>query len=475
MLVTPPYHSGVVEAAGVWLPLGLVYVAGEARKAGAEVRLYDAMSLGHTHAQIEKEMEAFKPDIVGTGAFTALEPDAREVCRSAKRVSSDIVTVVGGVHPTFLWREILEQEPAVDVVVRGEGEQPFSEIVSALANGARLDKVKGLAYRREGTVITTPECGFVADLDALSPAWDLVEWPAYFYRPTPEGRLAIVSSSRGCTSRCAFCSQQRFWKQSWRGRDALAFVTELELLRDRHDVRVVMLADETPTTDRARWERILDLCIERRVGVELLMETRVDHIVRDEALLPRYREAGVSHIYVGVEAVNQPTLDLFRKETEVRQSKRAIELINAHDMVSETSFVLGMPDETPESIAQAVELAKDYAPDLAFFLAIAPWPYAEMYEELRPYIEVTDYRRYNLVEPVVRPKAMTLEQLRGEMMRATRAFYMDKMKRYKTFSAHKRAFLVKVMKIMAEHSYLGDEMRAVGHALPADVKEMTGL
>ncbi len=474
LLITPPYHSGVVEAAGVWLPLHFVYLAGHARAAGAEVRIYDAMSLQDGHADIAREISDWRPDIVGVTAITAMEPDAREVCRTAKRIDPAILTVAGNVHPTFCWRQLLDDEPAVDVVVRGEGESTIGELIGAASAGTDLCAVPGLAYRRDGVPVSTPDRPFLSDLDRLQPAWDLVEWPRYFYRPAPEGRLAIVSSSRGCRQRCSFCSQQKFWQRSWRGRTPESFVTELELLRDRHGVRVAMLSDETPTLDPVRWQRILDLLIEHRVGVELLLETRVDDIVRDEPLLPRYRAAGVSHIYVGVESTDQATLDLYCKDLRVSQSKRAIDLINAHDMVSETSFVLGTPDETPEKIAATVELAKWYAPDMAFFLALTPWPYADLYQELKDSIAVHDLRRYNLVEPVIKPIGMTVDEVRGALHCATGAFFRDKFHRLGQLQPAKQRFLLAVLSLLLEHSYLGEAMRGMaGHAtMPAEVRAL---
>lgn len=474
LLVTPPYHSGVVESAGVWLPLHFAYLAGHARQAGAEVRIYDAMSLGHTHDEIAREIESFRPDVLGVTAITAMEPDAREVCRTAKRLDPRTVTVMGNVHPTFCWRELLAAEPALDLVVRGEGEATFADLVSALAAGDSLDRVAGLARRRHGAPHASPPRPFLQDLDTLTPAWDLIDWPAYFYRPSPDGRLAIVSSSRGCRQRCSFCSQQKFWERTWRGRAPEAFVLELELLRDRYGVRVAMLADETPTVDRRRWERILDLMIERGTGVELLLETRVVDILRDEDLLEKYRAAGVSHVYLGVESTRQETLDLYKKDVQVADSRRAIELINAYAMVSETSFVLGTPDETAESIRNTVELAKWYGPDMAFFLALTPWPYADIYPELAPHIVVHDYRRYNLVEPVIAPRAMSLAEMQRELHRATGDFFHDKFRRLGELSPAKRRFMVAVLKLLIENSYLGDEMRHMaGHAeMPESVRRL---
>jgi anaerobic magnesium-protoporphyrin IX monomethyl ester cyclase len=474
LLVTPPYHSGVVEAAGVWLPLALVYVAGAARRAGAEVEIFDAMSRFASHDDIARRIEEFRPDVVGTTAITATEPDARVICAAAKRWDPAVRTVVGNVHATFCWEEILRDDPNVDFVVRGEGEATMAELVRAVAAGGGLDRVAGLAWRRDGVPWANPPRPLGADLDAFEPAWDLVEWPLYRYRPSPGGRLAIVSSARGCTQRCSFCSQQKFWARSWRGRDALRFVTELETLRDRYGVRVAMLSDETPTSDRGRWEAILDLLVERRTGVELLMETRVDDVLRDEAILPRYAAAGISHVYVGVESTSQATLDLYQKDIKIADSKRAIELINAHGIVSETSFVLGTPDETAASIRETVELAKWYAPDMAFFLALTPWPYADLTPELEHRIVTRDYRRYNLVEPVMKPDGMTVDELRSELHRATGHFFQDKFRNLSRLAPGKRSFMVRVLKLLIENSYLGEEMRRMaGHAaMPDSVKEM---
>ncbi|BDV44296.1 magnesium-protoporphyrin IX monomethyl ester cyclase [Geotalea uraniireducens] len=475
-LVTPPYHSGVVESAGTWLNVGFVYIAGALRAAGYEVDYYDAMSLWHKWPDIKRRLEAFRPDVVATTAFTASIVDAVRLLAFAKEIAPRTITVLGNVHATFCYEEILRADhAAVDYIVRGEGEVTMPQLLTCLNAGDDPRKVEGLAFWRGGGVVVTPRAAYIHDLDALPTAWDLVDWPIYTYRAKHDARLAIVSSSRGCKQQCSFCSQQLFWSQSWRARSAENFVAELELLHATYGVEVAMLSDEIPTFDRERWNRILDLLIERRVGVKLLMETRVDDILRDADLLDKYRLAGVEHIYVGVEAGSQETLDLFRKETLVEQSKQAIDLINGADIVSETSFVLGMPDDTPESIARTVELAKHYNPDMAFFLAIAPWPYAELYPELEPYVATADYRKYNLVEPVIKPKQMSVEELERLLGKASQQFYLHKFRNLDKLSAWKQEFMLAVLDLLVNHSYLAGQMRAMlkeGKEMPAEVKAL---
>jgi anaerobic magnesium-protoporphyrin IX monomethyl ester cyclase len=476
-LITPPYHSGVVESAGTWLNVGFVYIAGSLRAAGYEVDYYDAMSLWHKWPEIEARIRAFNPDVVATTSFTASVADALELTALAKRINPQIVTVHGNVHATFCYEEMLQAEhETVDYIVRGEGEVTLPALLDCLNAAGDPAKVPGLAFYRDGAVVATPKAPHIQDLDALPMAWDLVEWPIYSYRAKNNARLAIVSSSRGCKEKCSFCSQQLFWAQSWRARSPENFVAELELLRDSYGVQVAMLADEIPTFDRERWVKILDLMISRKVGVKLLMETRVDDILRDADIMGKYREAGVEHIYVGVEAGDQETLNLFNKNTKVEQSKAAIDLINGADIVSETSFVLGMPNDTLESIAATIELAKHYNPDMAFFLAIAPWPYAELYPELEPYVATKDYRKYNLVEPVIKPKNMTVKELEIQLGQASQKFFMHKFQHLNELTPWKQEFMLSVLDILINHSYLAGQMKSAmregGKQMPPEVMEL---
>jgi anaerobic magnesium-protoporphyrin IX monomethyl ester cyclase len=470
MLITPPYHSGVVESAGVWLNVGFVYIAGSLRAGGYEPLMYDAMSHQHGYDDIEKNIMDFQPDVVATTAFTAEIVDALRVLKLAKDINPSIVTVIGNVHPTFCYEEILREHHAyVDFIVRGEGEETMVVLLNAFFENGDLSKVKGIAYSKNGQVVATPPRGFIKDLDILPTAWDLIDWPIYTYKPMDNSVLAIVSSSRGCNQQCSFCSQQLFWQRQWRGRSAENFVDELEYLRDMYGVNVVMISDETPTLSRKRWEKILDLKIEKCLDTKLLLETRVDDILRDEDIMWKYKKANVDHIYVGVESTSQITLDIFKKNIKAEESKRALEIINEYDIVSETSFVLGMPEDTKESIRNSVELAKYYNPDLAFFLAIAPWPYSDIYPDLKPYISVQDYSKYNLVEPVVKPKEMTLDELRNELGRASREFYMHKLLTLDDMSSRKREFMIKVIKLIATDSYLAKDMKG---SIPEEIQRL---
>ncbi|MHB8846737.1 MAG: cobalamin-dependent protein [Nitrospirota bacterium] len=472
LFITPPYHCGVVEVAGHWVPLTFVYLAGAVRKAGFEPVIYDAMTKRHGHDEIRKRIETERPAYVATTAITSTVLDALEILKSAKQVSPEIVTIIGGVHPSFLYEEILNNA-FVDCVVREEGEETLAELLTAMDGGKDISAVNGIAYRdSSGGVNVTPPRPFIKDLDTLSTAWDLIEWKDYRYFVVPNSRLGAVSTSRGCGHDCTFCSQQKFWHQSWRGRKPEHVAAEIEHLKTTYGVNVVLLPDEYPTSDRVRWERLLDILIEKDLGVYLLMETRAEDILRDREFLWKYRAAGIIHIYIGLEATDQETLDLIKKDIKVETGKEAIRLIHEHGMVTETSFILGFPHETKETVKRTLALSKIYNPDFAHYLALAPWPYADMYKQLEPYIVVRDYRKYNLIDPVIKPEQMSLQAVDWAIIDCYRSFYMGKMKEIVSMQDEfKRKYLLSSMKLIMSSSFIVEKIGSLG-AMPPEVKEL---
>lgn len=474
LFVTPDYHCGVLESAGSWLNCGFVYMAGELRKDGHQVIIYDAMTKGHNIEKIKEQIRSYSPDIVATSAYTSTMNAAAEVLKAAKEVIHGVVTLIGGVHPTFMYKEVLAGNSFIDFVVCGEGEQTLKELVAVITGGNKelLKKVKGVAYRKDKEIFHTGNRPFIDDLDSIEAAWDLVDWEDYTYNIYPNSRLAVTSTARGCVYGCSFCSQQKFWHQTWRARSVASVVGEIVELHTKYRVNVVMFSDELPTYDRQRWEAILDQLIDLNLDVKILMETRVDDIIRDEDIMWKYKKAGIVHIYVGVEAASQDTLDRFKKGILENDSKKALDIINSHGIVTETSFVLGVPEETKENILMTLELAKKYNPDFAHFLLLAPWPYADMYKELQLHLETFDYSEYNLVVPIIKPLSMTRDELFKEVLNCYQSFYFFKLPQWaKLADKSKKDYLLRSMRVILNNSFITQHIPKLG-IMPEKVKRM---
>jgi anaerobic magnesium-protoporphyrin IX monomethyl ester cyclase len=455
LFVTPPYHAGVVEVAGRWVPMYFVTLTGSLRAAGHDAVIYDAMTKFVGFEEIGARIEEFKPHVVCTTAITCTSPDAIKVVELAKAIDPRIVTVCGGIHASFMYGEMFSLTRALDYVCVGEGEETLVELMDALASGGNVARVRGVAYREGTGVRFTGKRPYIKDLDALPMAWDALEWADYTYFIYPGSRLGALDTSRGCEKDCTFCSQQKFWEQTWRQRSPEGIVREMERQARDHGVDVLLFTDDYPSPNRENWERMLDLLIERDLGIRILMETRVGDILRDRDILDKYVKAGIAHIYVGTESPDQKTLDLMKKDITVAESKEALRLLHDVGIITETSMIFGFPDDTNESIEQMIEMAREYNPDFAHFLAIAPWPYADMYKDLEPYIVDRDYRKYNLIDPVVKPKNMTIEEIDMQIINGYRSFYMTKFMGMDTDADdHRTQYLMRAMKRMMSSSFI---------------------
>lgn len=481
LFVTAPYHCWGVQVVGAWPPLHLAYLAGAARDAGVEPKIYDAMNKSHSFAEIRAEIERLKPDCIltydylpVTGAIsTAALPDSIAILRLAKEIDPSIVTLLGGPHPTFLPKEVLESENGiVDYVLVGEGELTLKALLPALRNGTAKD-VGGIAYYENGKTTINPRREQITDLDELKPAWDLLEWDLYNYWVHPGGRMTSILTSRGCEMSCSFCSQRLFWRGSWRARKPEKVIDEIVFLHEKHQVDVFTLIDAYPTRDRVRWERLLDLLIEKNLGISLLMETRVEDIVRDKDILDKYRKAGIIHIYMGAESGDDDVLNSLNKGIEMKTTKEALELLNKAGIVTEASFMIGFPEETWASVQNTIDSAIYLNPDVAVFPIVTPWPYTPMYREMKDRIRVFDYSKYNLVTPIIEPLQMSLEEVSEALAKCYMAFYKHKMQEiFALEEGFKKDYLLSAMRLMMKEQcsafrMTGMKMPDIGSFSPA--------
>ena len=255
VLVHPNYHSGGAEIAGNWPPAWVAYLAGYLKNAGyTDITFIDAMTDHMSDDQVRDALRLLQPDIVGATAITPAIYAAESLLQLAKECCPNAITVLGGIHGTFMYPQVLTEAPWIDVVVRGEGEQVLLDLVACIDRGAwpaERGSVKGIAYLQDGQVTATPAAKPIADLDLIQPDWGILDWKKYIYIPTGK-RVAIPNMARGCPFTCSFCSQWKFWRD-YRVRDPKKVVDEIETLVRDHEVGFFILADEEPTIHKKKF------------------------------------------------------------------------------------------------------------------------------------------------------------------------------------------------------------------------------
>lgn len=206
----------------------------------------------------------------------------------------------------------------------------------------------------------------------------------------------------------------------------MKFVDEIETLVREHGVGFFILADEEPTIHRKKFVELCEELERRALPVKWGMNTRVTDILRDEELLPLYRRAGLVHVSLGTEAAAQLNLDRFNKEIKLEQSKRAIELLRQNGIVTEAQFIVGMENETPETLEETYRMALDWKADLVNWNCYTPWPFSDLFQELGDRVEVRDYAKYNFVTPIIQPDTMSREQVLAGVLKNYRRYYSRK-------------------------------------------------
>jgi anaerobic magnesium-protoporphyrin IX monomethyl ester cyclase len=367
-------------------PLGLLSIGGPLIDDGHEVRLLDAdLEAGrcttYSAEAIAAETVGWRPDAVlfGHSGSTSAHPVVAEVSRAVRRLLPRATIVYGGVFPTYHWREILEREPQIDVIVRGEGERTCVALFRALQDGSDLRAVPGLALRTGAT----PPAPVIVDLDRYRVGWELIDHRRYSYWGGM--RAVVVQFSRGCPHPCTYCGQRGFWTK-WRYRDPVKFAGELARLYREHGVELINFADENPTVDRQAWKRFLEALIAENVPLTLVGSTRADDIVRDSDLLPLYRKAGWVRFLLGMENTDEDTLKLIRKGGSTTKDREAIRLLRDNGILSMATWVAGFEEDDDRSFWRGLRQLLAYDPDQIQALYVTPHRWT-------PYFRLAAFRR----------------------------------------------------------------------------------
>src|SRR5512138_1771596 len=169
LLINPPHPSIGSRIPHEHLsPLGLLSVGGPLIDAGHEVQLLDAELGPMSTKKIVEQVVTYAPEaiLIGHSGSTSGHPIVAEISRAIRAILPARI-IYGGVFPTFHWREILTEEPRIDVIVCGEGEETGLRIIRALETNTSLGAIPGIAYRKQGVPFATPSASLIHNLDAF--------------------------------------------------------------------------------------------------------------------------------------------------------------------------------------------------------------------------------------------------------------------------------------------------------------------
>lgn len=421
-LVSPPYSSAVKSVVGVSSPpLGLAYLASVIRDE-YDVRIVDSNVLDYNLDDVRKELKNFYPDVVGITSSTPSIYEAYKVAEVAKSVRDDCAVVLGGPHATFLYEEVLTECKSIDVVVRGEGEETFQELINAMDRGICLGYVRGIAYRKGEKIVATKPRPLIGDLDKIPfPSLDLLPIEKYALQGIS---YMPITTSRGCPFKCSFCASSRIFGGCWRGRSPKNVVEEIRLIHDEFKIKNIEFVDDTFTLNGRRAEKICNEILREGLDISWGASSRVDTINKE--LAEKMRKAGCWIVYLGVESASQKILNAIGKKITISQIVRAVKTLKEAGIQILGSFILGFPEETIETAEQTIAFAKKLDLDYAQFSILTPYPGTPIYEYAREnnMLLTRDWSKFNATEPVMKLKNLTIKQLQSLFEKAYLTFYL---------------------------------------------------
>lgn len=327
--------------------------------------------------EIQEVIRYLHPDIVGITVRTAEYGSALNVAKIVKDYDQDVPVVVGGPHPTLLPNANLQNQD-IDIVVRGEGEYTFLDLVQTIENGHEIYGVPGISYKKNKKIAHNPNRPLVQDLDALPyPARHLL----LGNQRCPPSTFGPLITSRGCPFNCIFCAANKIWGRKVRYRSARNVVDEIKQVHETFRTRMFRFDDDSFTINRKHVEEICDLLIKEKLDITWWCETRVDLLKND--LVKKMKKAGCTEVSIGVESGDPCTLKKIKKGITINQATNAAKILRENKVRFNAFFMIGFPWETEKEIFNTVSLMKKMDPDHAVYSIATPYPETELFDMIQ--------------------------------------------------------------------------------------------
>jgi anaerobic magnesium-protoporphyrin IX monomethyl ester cyclase len=384
--------------------LGLPMIGAALDQQGHDVRIYNPQL-----ASIDWD-DVHTADLVGLSTITSTAPSTYEYADDLR--AHGIPVVIGGSHVTFLAGEALEH---ADYVARGEGgEALMLELIDSLQGRREIETVRGLSFMKDGRPVHNELRERCRNLDEL---------------PLPDLSLIVgherltstpVMTSWGCPFACSFCSVTTMFGRRSRCRSVESVIAEL---KERQPSRVFFY-DDNFAADKGRLKRLLRAMIEAGVVMPWTAQVRTD-VAGDPELLDLMRRSGCDRLCLGLESVNQATLDSYAKSQTVDDIVRAVATLRRYDIKTHGMFVLGGDGDTVQTLRDTVTFALKHHIDSLMLNILTPGPGTQQYTEMEAQGRMLDTRwhLYDGQHVVFSPQQMTPDELQRETLRGYQRFY----------------------------------------------------
>ncbi len=344
------------EAVFYTMPLSLLAIASYLDPEQFEICIIDARLEKNAHA---KTIDACRDAIcIGITVLTGAPiSDALNLTKKLKLQFPDLPVVWGGWHPSLFPEQTLFYSGA-DVVIKGQGEITFEELLQRIIQKQTFEGLPGIVYQQNGAINTNPE-RHLSDIN-LFPAfnYNYIDVPAYNHL---SGRRQLdYISSQGCRFRCHFCADPAMYNRGWTAYSPERVAEEIDHWKKQYNFEHVHFQDETFFTSAKRVEEIAVQFLEKDLNISWFATMRADQGDRmGEDLFKLCKRSGLERVMIGVESGSQRMLDHIKKDIRIEQVFKVAEICNRFDIAINFSMIVGFPGEPEEDLNETLRVTKE--------------------------------------------------------------------------------------------------------------------
>ncbi len=433
VLAIPPFNSSHSWGSsrrmkeGILPALGVGYLAAELLHRKHDVVMVDAPALDLDAQSTAETILNHKPGVVGISCLSVRARGAYALAAALKKLAPSLMIVMGGPHVSASWSSILDQCKAVSVLVPGEAELTFSDLVDRIEAGESYSDIPGLIFRGpKGERVETPPARTVTDLNSLRfPARHLHDQRLYRTLPNQGRRspAAMVITSRGCCwSKCTFCYNSRKYAVPYRRRSPENVIQEIRHLVKDLGYREIMFWDDNFCVGEKWVSRFCELLDAEKIDITWSAEAHVRTATK--AMFERMAASGCYNLFFGVESGNPETLEFLRKGFTLDECREAVSWAKQASFEVRCSFMLGLPKETREMAENTFRFACELNADYAHFVPYHIWPHTVLEDFALQHGRNVEWNEDLLSASYIPDTMSSLEEVQEIIAGAFRRYYM---------------------------------------------------
>lgn len=383
-------------------PLGIEYLSACVKAEGRECYIHDEGITGPSFRfwQLMHTIKKYNITFVGVSIISNTAHYALALIRKLKKVRPDIRVMVGGPEVIINHRDFLLED--IDFVFYDNGLDSFRAAVRNDFVPSCLKNCTGLAYKEDGTWMDNPVGEPVSDYGILPDR-------SHFYnnrkkfRVLAKGRFSVMKTSFSCPQQCKFCVSRHFNSCTYRERACEDIVNEMLSI----DNDKIFIIDDDFLVNKERVIEICNMLIERDCRKTFMIFARADSIVRCEDIMSLIYRAGFRDMLVGLEAVEDATLEKYNKNSSVTLNKEAVRILREHNMVCVGLFVINY-DFSHKDFMNINRFIKKEKLIWVLFSILIPFKGTPVYEENKEKLYHYKYRRTGGTSVLMRPEKLPM-------------------------------------------------------------------